>query len=166
MMTFVSELSGVFGQLDSPETFAKILLGAVTKGDWEVVAAAALVVLVAGIRVYGSKLQEALPDSNPVDKALTWLFTNTWGGWTLNVTTAIAGAFATALLANAPITWALVQTALLTALSGAALWELVKDVLAAVAARKAADAGSAAAAKITTAAAAIKAINGNRKPKP
>lgn len=163
MITFIS---GVFGQLDNPEPFAKILLGAVTKGDWEVVAAAALVVLVAVIRVYGRKIQEALPDENPVDKGLTWLFSSTWGGWALNITTAVAGAFATALLAGAPITWGLVQTALLTALSGAALWELVKDILAAVAARKAAEAGTAAAAKITTTAAAVKAINGNRKPKP
>jgi len=163
MMTLIS---GIFGQLDNPEPFAKILLAAITQGDWEVVAAAALVVLVAVIRVYGRKIQDALPDENPVDKGLTWLFSSTWGGWALNITTAVAGAFATALLAGAPITWGLVQTALLTALSGAALWELVKDILAAVAARKAADAGKAAADKITNTAAAVKAINGNRKPKP
>lgn len=154
----------VSGQLENPEPFAKILFGAITKGDWEVVAAAALVCLVAVVRVYGRKIQEALPDENPLDKGLSWLFSSTWGGWVLNITTAVAGAFATALLANAPITWGLLQTALLTALSGAALWELVKDILAAIAARKASEAGKAAATKITNTASAVKAINAKRKP--
>jgi len=157
-------LHTVTGQLDNPAPFAQILFDAVTSGKWEVVTAAALVLLVAGIRLYGKKLQAALPDENPLDKGLTWLFTNTWGGWTLNLLTAIAGALATALLAGAPVTLGLVGTAIMTALSGAALWELLKDVLAEIQTKKAAEAGEAAALKVVGTPEAVEAINEHTKP--
>ena len=150
--------------LNNPESFAKILFEAITSGNWTVVAAAALVLIVAAIRVYGKKLQEALPDSNPLDKALTFLFSTTWGGWILNILTAIAGALGTALLAGAPVTWGLVGAAVMTALSGAALWELLKDVLNAFAKKQADEAGQKAADAVKTQAEAVKAINDNTSP--
>lgn len=135
--------------LQNPSDFAKILFQALLSGDWVVAAAALLVVIVAVVRLYGQKIQAALPDDNFIDKALTFLFSSTWGGWLLNILTAIAGAFATALLAGAPITFGLIQAALITALSGAALWELVKDLFKFVASKKV----------IATSSEAVKAIN-------
>lgn len=151
-------------QPDSLEAFAKILFEAITSGNWTVVAAAALVLVVAVVRIYGKKLQDALPDSNPLDKGLTFLFSTTWGGWILNILTAIAGALASALLASAPITWGLVGAAIVTALSGAALWELLKDILNAFAKKQAQIAGQKAADAVKTPSDAVKAINDSTKP--
>ena len=135
--------------LSNPSEFAKILFQALLSGNWVVVAAAALVLVVAVIRLYGNKIQDALPDDNFIDKALTFLFSSTWGGWLLNILTAIAGAFATALIAGAPITFGLIQAAVITALSGAALWELIKDLFSTFAPKKLPE----------TSAEAVKAIN-------
>jgi hypothetical protein len=145
---------------------AKALLSAVKSGDWVAVVAAVLVLVVAAIRLYGQKIRGELPDENFLDKALTWLLESKPGGWTLNVLTAIAGAYATALLAREPITWALTQAALLTALSGAALWELAKDILGWWAAKKALEAGEAAKAKIQTSGDAVNAVNERTDTKP
>lgn len=144
----------------------KTLLEAVKSGDWVAVAAAVLVLVVAAIRVYGQKVRGELPDNTLVDKALTWLLESKPGGWVLNILTALAGAFATALLAGAPITFGLVKAALLTALSGAALWELVKDVLAWWASRQALEAGAKAAAGIGDSKTAVVAINERTKTQP
>jgi len=141
------------------EKIAKVMFEAVNSGDWAAVAGAALVLIVAGIRLYGQKVRGALPDENLVDKALTWLLESKPGGWVLNILTAISGAMGTALLAGAPITFGLIKAALLTALSGAALWELLKDVLGWWASKQAEGAGAAAAGKIKTTAQALKAIN-------
>lgn len=135
--------------LQNPSDFAKILFQALLSGNWVVVLAAALVLVVAIIRIYGQKIQAALPDDNFLDKGLTFLFSSTWGGWLLNLLTAIAGAFATALLAGAPITFSIVQGGIITALSGAALWELIKDLFGLVASKK----------LPATSAEAVKAIN-------
>jgi len=141
------------------EKIAKVFFEAVQSGNWTVVAAAALVLVVAIIRIHGQKVRGALPDENILDKALTWLLESKPGGWVLNVLTAISGALATALLAGAPITWAIVKGALLTALSGAALWELAKDVLGWWTAKKALEAGAAAAGAIKTSKQALDAVN-------
>jgi len=145
---------------------AKALLVAVKSGDWVAVVAAVLVLVVAGIRLYGQKIRGELPDDNFLDKTLTWLLESKPGGWALNVLTALAGAYATALLAGEPITWGITQAALLTALSGAALWELAKDVIGWWAAKKALEAGEAAKAKIQTAGDAVKAVNERTDTKP
>lgn len=138
---------------------AKVLLEAVKNGDWVAVVAAALVLLVAGIRIYGQKIRGELPDHTLLDKALTWVLESKPGGWVLNISTAVAGAYATALLAGEPVTWALTKAALLTALSGAALWELAKDVLGWWTASKALEAGAAAAGAIKTSKQALDAVN-------
>lgn len=145
---------------------AKALLSAAKDGDYIAVLAAVLVLLVAGIRIYGQQIRGELPDENPLDKGLTWLLESKPGGWVLNVLTALAGAYATALLAGEPITWAVTQAALLTALSGAALWELVKDILGWWAAKKALEAGEAAKAKIQNSGDAVKAVNERTETKP
>jgi len=144
----------------------KALLEAVKSGDWVAVSAALLVLVVAGIRVYGQKVRGELPDNTLVDKGLTWLLESKPGGWVLNILTALAGAFATALLAGAPITLGLVKAALLTALSGAAIWELVKDILGWWTARQALEAGKKAAAAIGDSKAAVVAINERTKTQP
>lgn len=144
----------------------RALLEAVKSGDWVAVSAALLVLVVAGIRVYGQKVRGELPDNTLVDKGLTWLLESKPGGWVLNILTAIAGAFATALLASAPITFGLVKAALLTALSGAAIWELVKDILGWWTAKQALEAGKKAAAAVANSADAVKAINERTKTQP
>lgn len=141
------------------EKIAKVMFEAVNSGDWAAVAGAALVLIVAGIRLYGQKVRGALPDENIVDKALTWLLESKPGGWVLNILTAISGAMGTALLAGAPITFSIIKAALLTALSGAALWELLKDVLGWWTAKKALEAGAAAAGAIKTSKQALDAVN-------
>lgn len=160
----------LFAQLASPSfdlgAVAKALLVAVKSGDWVAVVAALLVLVVAGVRLYGQKIRGELPDENWVDKALTWLLESKPGGWALNILTAVAGAYATALLAGEPITWGITQAALLTALSGAALWELAKDVIGWWAAKKAIEAGKAAAAQIQTPGDAVSAINARTDGKP
>jgi hypothetical protein len=160
----------LFAQAASPSldlgAVAKALLGAVKNGDWLAVVAAVLVLVVAGVRLYGQKIRGELPDENWVDKALTWLLESKPGGWTLNVLTAISGAYATALLAGEPITWGITQAALVTALSGAALWELAKDVIGWWATKKAIEAGKAAAAQIQTSGDAVGAVNSRTDKKP
>ena len=160
----------LLAQVASPSfdlaAIAKALLSAAKDGDYVAVLAAVLVLLVAAIRIYGQKLRGELPDENFLDKALTWLLESKPGGWALNVLTALAGAYATALLAGEPITWAVTQAALLTALSGAALWELAKDILGWWAAKKALEAGEAAKAKIQNSGDAVKAVNERTETKP
>jgi hypothetical protein len=145
----------------SLQSIADIALKAIMGGDYVVIAAALLVLVVFGVRTYGAKLRDVLPDDNVADKALAWLFVSRPGGWVLNILTAIAGALATALLAGAPISWALVQAGLMAALSGAALWELLKDIVGYVTKAQAAKAAAEAAAKVKTSADAIKSINEN-----
>lgn len=160
----------LFAQTVAPSfdlsAIAKALLAAVKGGDWVAVVAAILVLIVAGVRLYGQKIRGELPDENWLDKGLTWLLESKPGGWTLNVLTAVAGAYATALLAGEPITWGITQAALLTALSGAALWELAKDVIGWWAAKKALEAGKAAAAQIQTSGDAVAAVNERTKTQP
>jgi len=108
--------------------FIKIAFHAVKDGAWGTVAAAVLVVLVGIIRVYGAKIRAALADTNPLDKALAFLFGTKIGGWVLNFATTVAAGLSGALLAGEKIDWSLAKPVLVVSLSGAALWELAKDL--------------------------------------
>lgn len=116
----------------SPEdtlSFLKIVFSSVASGNFVAAAAALLVVVVGLLRGYGKKLHDSLPDDHPLDKVLWFLFDTKPGGWGLNFLTAIAGGLGTALVAGTPITWSILVPILTVSLSGAALWNLFKDIL-------------------------------------
>lgn len=116
--------------LEDPAPLAQAVFKSITTGNWWGVAAGLLVIIVALIRKYGAQLHELIPDNNPFDKVF-WFFLETKAGcWLLNLLTAIAGVAGSALLAGQPITWALVKPVLLVSVTGAALWEAVKDLMA------------------------------------
>lgn len=115
--------------MDNPIEYAKIVFSAVTTGDWPSAASAVLVLVVALIRLYGKKIHELLPDESPLDKPFWFLLETKPGGWFLNLMTTITGGAGLALLAGQPITWALVKPTLVVSLSGAAIWELIKDLI-------------------------------------
>lgn len=130
-----------------PVPYAKVVFEAVTTGNWWLAATALLILVVAVVRMYGKKIHELLPDDSPLDAPFYFLFDTKIGGWVLNFLTTFAGGLATAVLAHQPITWALVKPVLMVALSGAAIWELYKDVQEWWTARQAAKALAAAPVK-------------------
>ncbi len=115
--------------LDDPMPFVHVVFNHVKAGEWLGAAAALLVVIVSLLRVYGRKLHDWLPDNQIWDKPLWFLFDTKPGGWLLNLLTALAGGIGTAQVAGEPVTWALLKPILLVSVSGAALWELVKDLM-------------------------------------
>jgi len=116
--------------LEDPTALVQVVFKSVVAGDWWAAASALLVLIVALLRKYGQKLRDALDDKNPLDKALWFIFSTKAGGWLLNLVTSVAGGMGTALLAGAPVNWALVKPILLVSITAASLWELVKDVMA------------------------------------
>lgn len=123
----VAELAAV-PVLDNPLPFFKVVFEGVKTGNWWIVASALLVVIVSLLRTYGKKLHEALADTNILDKPLWFLLETKPGGWLMNALTAVAGACGAALLAGEPVTWAILKPVMLVSGSGAALWELYKDI--------------------------------------
>lgn len=114
--------------LDSPLPFVKIVFLNVKNGNWWGAAAALLVLLVSLLRLYGKKLHDWLPDNLLWDKPLWFLFDTKPGGYIVNFLTALAGGIGTAQLAGEPVTWALVKPILTVAVTGAAIWEMLKDL--------------------------------------
>lgn len=114
--------------LDSPLPFLKVVFLNVKDGNWWGAAAALLVLLVSLLRLYGKKLHDWLPDNLIWDKPLWFLFDTKPGGWLVNLLTALAGGVGTAQLAGEPVTWALVKPILTVAVTGAAIWEMLKDL--------------------------------------
>lgn len=116
----------------------KVVYTAVAHGDWWAAAAAFLVLVVALIRKYGLVVYAKLKPTNPLDKVLFFILKTTPGGWILNQLTAISGGVGTALMAGEKLSWAIVKPILMVSITGASLWELVKDVRDYVAGMKAA----------------------------
>ena len=114
--------------LDNPMPFVKLVFDGVKTGNWWLAAAALLVIVVSLIRLYGKKLHDKLPDNLLWDKPLYFLFDTKPGGWLLNLLTAVAGGCGTAMLSGSAVDWALVKPILMVSVSGAAVWEIVKDV--------------------------------------
>ena len=114
--------------LADPGTFAKIVFTSVKDGNWWAAAAAILVLVVSLLRTYGMKLHEWLPDNKVWDVPLKFIFDTKPGGWLLNVATAVAGGVGGALVSGSPVNWALVKPILMVAVTGAALWEMGKDL--------------------------------------
>jgi hypothetical protein len=122
---------GVGASLDDPTPFVKMAYKSVAGGDWWGAAAAVLVLLIAVLRKYGKWLHEKIPDTNPLDKIFYFFLETKPGGWLMNLLTSVAGLTGTAMLAGQPVTWAIVKPILLVSVTGAALWELAKDVFGA-----------------------------------
>jgi len=114
--------------LDNPMPFVKLVFEGVKAGNWWLAAAAFLVLVVGLLRTYGKKLHDKLPDNVIWDKPLTFLFDTKPGGWLLNLMTAVAGGCGTAMLAGSAVDWALVKPILMVSVSGAAVWEVAKDI--------------------------------------
>lgn len=123
----VSPVAAIPGE-ERPIAYAQIIFKAVASGDWWAAASALLVLIVVLLRKYGRWLHEKIPDTNPIDKVFWFLLDTKPGGWLLNFLTAISGGVGTSLLAGVPITWAIVKPVLLVSITGASLWELVKDI--------------------------------------
>jgi hypothetical protein len=114
--------------LDNPLAYVKVIYQAVAHGDWWAVAAAFLVLVVSLLRKYGKWLHEKIPDTNPLDKIFWFLLETKPGGWLLNLLTAVSGGVGTSLLVGEKMTWGLLQPILLVSVTGASLWELIKDI--------------------------------------
>lgn len=114
--------------LDNPGSFLKLVYLNVKLGNWWAAAAALLVAVVALLRSYGKKLHELIPDNNPIDKFFWFMLETKPGGWLFNILTAVAGGCGTALMVGEPVNWALVKPILMVSVTGAALWEMGKDL--------------------------------------
>ena len=120
---------------------ASTLIGAIQSGNWGIVVAAALVLLVSLVRRFGSKvpfLQKPL--AHPVVL------------WALPTVGSVAGAILTALASGTPLTVGLVLTAIMQGLAAVGLYVGAKKV------GEARDAGNTAATAVDDKAAALKAL--------
>ena len=120
---------------------ASTLIGAIQSGNWGIVVAAALVLLVSLVRRFGSKvpfLQKPL--SHPVVL------------WALPTVGSVAGAILTALASGTPLTVGLVLTAIMQGLAAVGLYVGAKKV------GEARDAGNAAAGADADKAAALEVL--------
>jgi hypothetical protein len=122
--------------LENPVSFVKLVFTSVKSGNWWAAASALLVLVVSLLRTYGKKLHELIPDASLWDKPFWFVFDTKPGGWLLNIATAVAGGCGTALMAGEPVNWTLVKPILTVAVTGAALWEMGKDILEWFQARK------------------------------
>jgi hypothetical protein len=114
--------------LDAPEAFVHIIFSSVKDGNWWAAASAFLVLIVSLIRSYGKKLHDWLPDESVWDKPFWFIFDTKPGGWILNIATAIAGGVGTALVGGEAVNWSLVKPILMVSITGAAMWEMGKDL--------------------------------------
>jgi hypothetical protein len=123
--------------LDNPAAYVKLIFSSVKDGNWWAAASALLVALVSAFRKFGKTLHEKIPDNSVWDKPFWFILETKPGGWFLNIATAVAGGVGAALLAGEPVTWSLVKPILMVSVTGAALWEMAKDFIAWVKAKKA-----------------------------
>lgn len=114
--------------LDNPFAFAKVAFAAVASGDWVTAAAAAVVLLISLVRMWGKKLHDWIDDANPLDLPLWFLFDTKPGGILLNALVTSGAGVGTALMAGAPVTWALLKPILLVSFSASTLWGWLKDL--------------------------------------
>ncbi len=117
-------LSLLLAQMESPLVFLRIAFHAVRDGQWFGAAAAALVALVVGLRVFGRKLHELIPDDHPADRVLWFLLESKLGMWVVTWLSAISSGLTLALLSDGPgaINLALVIATLKVATPGALIW--------------------------------------------
>lgn len=112
----------------NPISFVSVIAKSVRAGDWWGVCSAVLVLVVTILRLYGKRLHDLIPDDSLWDKPLWFLFDTKVGGWSMNLTVSLAGTVGTAQLAGEHVTWSLLKSALMLSLTGAAMWELFKDI--------------------------------------
>lgn len=91
---------------------AKLVMGAVTRGEWALVAVLSVLLLVMGVRRFGGKLWPLLehPKVAPVVSTIG----------------SAAGAIGTAVLAGAPISWGLIAQGLIMGLAASGTWSAMK----------------------------------------
>jgi hypothetical protein len=106
----------------------KQLVTAVAGGQWWAVVSIFIVAVVYAIRRYGTQIRGVLPDTNPVDRGLTWLLESKPGGWVLNWLTSTAGGLVTALATGTPITPALLGPIALASVTASTLWHFAQDL--------------------------------------
>ena len=118
--------------LDNPVGYITMLFNAVSSGRWPEVGWIVLVLLVIGLRMFGQKIHDFIPDDNWADKPFWFLLETKPGMWILNVLTAIGGGIGTALIAVGPaaVNWALVRPMLTAAIAGAGVWTLIAETIA------------------------------------
>jgi hypothetical protein len=142
----------------APVQFAGVLLQLAQTGRWGAFASLAVFALVYAVRKFAAKL--------PAGKVRDGLMSK-WGGWGINLVSAISAGFAGLTFVGAPVTLVsivgILGGAVTYALGAAGLNELLGD-LTTKRTEAATAAGDAAAATVTTPAEAVKAINGPPAP--
>jgi hypothetical protein len=116
--------------------FKNIYQGVKT-GNWWLVLAAIVVLIVGLFRMYGKKLHEWIPDKSFADKPLWFVFETKPGAWILNWVTAIAVVVGTAMASGAPVDFNLWKTVVVVSTTGTALFQLVDDIVQWVQTKKA-----------------------------
>lgn len=109
-------------------SMVKTVFVGVKEGNWWLVAAALLLLVVGFLRGLGRKFHDWLPDNNIMDKPLIFLYDTKVGGWILNWLTATAGGVGTAMAAGVAVDWSLWKSVLMVSTSASALFELYKDI--------------------------------------
>lgn len=115
------------------------LMDAAKAGKWVLVVPLAILLVVAGLRWVGGKV--AGPETG-FGKFLA----NKWTRWAMNFATTFCGALVTAASTGTAITPSLVVASIVMSLTAAGTLELARDVVDSLTAKKAQDAGKAAAA--------------------
>jgi hypothetical protein len=109
-------------------SMVKTVFVGVKEGNWWLVAAALLLLVVGFLRGIGRKFHDWLPDNNIMDKPLIFFYDTKVGGWILNWLTATAGGVGTAMAAGVSVDWSLWKSVLMVSTSASALFELYKDI--------------------------------------
>ncbi len=100
-----------------PTAIAKLVLAAIVGKQWGILASGGVLLLIGIVKHY-------VPDTTKVG---AWLHSKP-GGWITNFLTTGAMTLLTAFTAGQPFSWGLLVATATTALSGAGLLELVRDV--------------------------------------
>lgn len=139
-MAALSTDAGVDVKVDvaAEVNMVKTVFTAVKTGNWWLAAGAFLVLVVSLLRTAGKKFHEWLPDNNILDKPLIFLYDTKVGGWLLNWFTALAGGIGTAMAAGVAVDFTLWKSVVMVSTSASVIFELYKDIMEWVKARKAA----------------------------
>lgn len=124
---YVSQTTTVT-QLDSPLTAVQNFYLAVRAGDGWLAAMFILVALVGGLRTFGRKVHDWIPDDSPWDRPFYFIFQTKIGGWLMNWLTAIAGCLLTTHAAGATVDATAWKIAFMASTGATAIIELADDL--------------------------------------
>ena len=123
--------SAATAALDSgPLTFVNIAAKLIAAKSWFAGIVAALVALIAGLRLYGKRLHAKIPDDHWADAPLWFLFNTKPGGWIFNWLVAVGGGCGIALIKDGTITPSVVKVIVILSTSLTTVYHFAADLIA------------------------------------